>query len=300
MDIKFDTTLERDMDLLIMEEFICSPQFAKIFLDTIGLRCDYTIAQVIHSMRDADLGESDIVFVLNIDGRRHAIHIEDKIDALAMPNQSGRYVQRAEKDIAAGKYDEYSVLIVAPAKYLSANQEAQKYEHQVQYEQLRDYFAAQNDLRSQYKLALIDRAIYDQKAGYQYEANPGVVNFCAAMDAYQREHYPTLPIGTQAWWRGYKTMISTATIVYKANKGFCDLQFSNCTREELLAKVKDYLSDRMTVEKAGKSASVRIAVSPVWFENRFEDKVCEVDEALAAMMELYQFSRTLVKQGGIH
>jgi hypothetical protein len=68
----------------------------------------------------------------------------------------------------------------------------------------------------------------------------------------------------------------------------------------LLAKVKDYLSDRMTVEKAGKSASVRISVSPVWFENRFEDKVNEVDEALAAMMELYQLSRTLVKQGGIH
>ena len=33
MEIKFDTALERDMDLLIMEEFICSPQFAKIFLD---------------------------------------------------------------------------------------------------------------------------------------------------------------------------------------------------------------------------------------------------------------------------
>ena len=300
MDIKFDTTLERDMDLLIMEEFVCSPQFARIFLDTVGITCDYTIDQVIHSMRDADLGESDIVFILNFGDKRHAIHIEDKIDALAMPNQSGRYAQRAEKDIAAGKYDEYSVLIVAPAKYLSADQEAQKYEHQVQYEQLRDYFTAQNNLRSQYKLALIDRAIYDQKAGYQYEANPGVVSFCAAMDAYQRKHYPTLPIGTQAWWRGYKTMISTATIVYKANKGFCDLQFSNCTREDLLSMVKDYLSDRMTVEKAGKSASVRITVSPVWFENRFEDKVREVNEALGAIMELYQLSRTLVKYGDFH
>ena len=295
MDIKFDTTLERDMDLLIMEEFICSPQFARIFLDTVGITCDYTIDQVIHSMRDADLGESDIVFILNFGDKRHAIHIEDKIDALAMPNQSGRYAKRAEKDIVAGKYDEYSVLIVAPAKYLSANQEAQKYEHQVHYEQLRDYFAAQNDLRSQYKLALIDRAIYDQKAGYQYEANPGVVSFCTAMDAYQREHYPTLPVGTQAWWRGYKTMISTATIVYKANKGFCDLQFSNCTREDLLSKVKDYLSDRMTVEKAGKSASVRIRVPPVWFEKQFAEKTSEVDEALAAMVELYELSRTLVK-----
>ena len=300
MDIKLDTTLERDMDLLIMEEFICSPEFASIFLDAARIQQDYTLETVIHSMRDADLGESDIVFILSIGDKRHAIHIEDKIDALAMPNQSGRYAKRAEKDIATGKYDEYSVLIVAPAKYLSSNQEAQKYKHQVQYEQLRDYFAAQNDLRSQYKLALIDRAIDDQKAHYQYEANPGVVSFCAAMDAYQREHYPALPIGTQAWWRGYKTMISSAMIVYKANKGFCDLQFSNCTRENLLSQVKDYLSDRMTVEKAGKSASVRICVSPVWFENCFEKKIYEVDEALGAIMELYQLSRTLAIEGIIH
>lgn len=297
MEIRFDTTLERDMDLLIMEEFICSPMFAKIFLDTVGIQGDYTIEQVIHSMRDADLGESDIVFILNIVGKRYAIHIEDKIDALAMPNQRGRYSQRAEKDIVSGEYDEYSVLIVAPEKYLSANKEAHKYEHQIRYEQLRDYFAGKDDMRSQYKLALVDRAIYDQKLGYQYEANPGVVSFCASMDAYQKEHYPVLPIGTQAWWRGYKTLISTATIVYKANKGFCDLQFSSCTREELLSKVKDFLSDRMTVEKAGKSASIRISVPPVWFEKPFHEKVSEVDEALDAMTELYELARTLVKAG---
>jgi hypothetical protein len=105
MEIKFDTTLERDMDLLIMEEFVCSANFAKIFLDTVGIHSDYSIEEVIHSMRDADLGESDIVFILNIDGKRHAIHIEDKIDALAMPNQRGRYSLRAEKDIASGQYD---------------------------------------------------------------------------------------------------------------------------------------------------------------------------------------------------
>lgn len=295
MEIQFDTTLERDIDLLIMEEFISSPQFARIFLDAAGVHCDYTIEQVIHSMRDADLGESDIVFILNTGNKRHALHIEDKIDALAMPNQRSRYSQRAEKAISAGKYDEYSVLIVAPSKYLSANKEAHKYEHQVQYEQLRNYFAAQNDIRSQYKLALIDRAIHDQKSGYQYEANPAVVDFCTAMDAYQKEHYPALPIGTQAWWRGYKTLISNATIIYKANKGFCDLQFSNCTREDLLAKVKDYLSDRMTVEKTGKSASVRITVSPVWFGRQFSDKEAEVDEALTAIAELLELARTLVK-----
>ena len=51
----------------------------------------------------------------------------------------------------------------------------------------------------------------------------------------------------------------------------------------------------MTVEKTRKSASVRIRVPPVWFEKQFAEKTSEVDEALAAMAELYELSRTLVK-----
>ena len=114
MEIRLDTTLERDIDLLIMEEFVADASFAKIFLDAVGVSESYTIDQAIHSKMDADLGESDIVFVLNIAGKRHALHIEDKIDAIAMPRQHDRYDLRAQKDIAAGQYDSYSVLIVAP------------------------------------------------------------------------------------------------------------------------------------------------------------------------------------------
>ncbi len=120
MNIIFDTTLERDIDLLIMEEFLSDKEFAKIFLDSVGISETYEIESVIHSKTDADLGESDIVFILNIDGRKFALHIEDKIDAIAMPRQHDRYDLRAQKDIAAGQYDDYSVVIVAPSKYLSS------------------------------------------------------------------------------------------------------------------------------------------------------------------------------------
>ena len=294
MEIKLDTTLERDIDLLIMEEFIADPLFTQIFLDTVGISGPYTIERAIHSMRDADLGESDIVFILNNNGLRHALHIEDKVDALAMPNQYNRYNLRAEKDIAEGLYDTYSVLIVAPEKYLSTNKEAKKYEYKVSYEHLRNYFAIKSDLRSKYKLALIDQAIYEQKSGYQWEANPHVVQFCTAMDAFQRQYYPNLPIGTQAWWRSYKTLLPDATIVYKANKGFCDLQFSNCTPQDLYPRVNVHLSERMTIEKAGKSTSVRIRTQPIWFEHPFEDRIADVNLALAAISELYELSKALI------
>ena len=296
MKIQFDTTLERDIDLLIMEEFVSDEEFAQIFLDEIGIHQAYTIESVIHSKTDADLGESDIVFILVIDGKRHAVHIEDKIDAVAMPRQHDRYDLRAQKDIAAGQYSTYSVVIVAPSKYLEKNKEAQKYCHQVKYEQMRAFFLTKNDVRSKYKLALLDRAIYEQKNGYQYEANPGVVRFCSAMAKYQRDNYPGLPNGTYAWWPEYPTLLNDTKIVFKANKGFCDLQFGHTLAQDLYSKVKDVLSERMHVVQAGKSASVRIVVTPIWFEKVFEEKIPEVDEALAALCELHELSLKLVSK----
>lgn len=293
MNIKIDTTLERDIDLLILEEFVSNPEFASIFLKAVGISGDYTVETAIHSKMDAEFGESDIVFILNINGKRHALHIEDKIDAIAMPNQSGRYDDRAKKDIAQGEYDEYSVLIVAPEKYLEANKEAHKYAHNVKYEQLRDYFSTKADIRSKYKLALIERAITDQKNGYQYEANPGMVEFCKKMNDYHKEKYPGLPAGSIAWWRYYPTVMDDVIIVFKANKGYCDLQFGHTTKEDLFPRVCEFLTERMNVVSAGKSASVRIEVKPIFYENKFEDNLTEVDEALDAIYELFILSKKI-------
>ena len=298
MKIQFDTTLERDIDLLIMEEFVADKDFAQIFLNAVGLNRDYIVKDVIHSKIDADLGESDVVIILDINGKRHAIHIEDKIDALAMPRQHDRYNMRAKKDIEAGEYDSYSVLIVAPEKYLEVNKEAKKYEHQVKYEQLREHFAVKDDARSQYKLALIDRAIYEQKNGYQWEANPGVVAFCTKMNAYKKTKYPGLPDMTISWWPECLTTLKKVKVVFKADKGFCDLQFGKTTTEDLCSKTQGYLSERMVVVRANKSASVRIQVTPIDFKQSFEEKIIEANEALDAIWELYELSKRLAIENG--
>lgn len=293
MNITIEKTFERDIDLLIIEEFISDPNFAKIFLNAVGIEELYTVEEAIHSKMDAEYGESDIVFILNINGKRFALHIEDKIDAIAMENQSGRYHDRAKKDIATGEYDDYSVLIVAPEKYLEDNSEAHKYDYQVKYEQLLDYFSKKDDIRSRYKLALIERSITEQKNGYQYEANPGMVEFCNKMNEYHKTKYLGLPNGSIAWWRNYPTVMDDVTIVFKADRGFCDLQFGHTTKEELFPRVCEFLTDRMNVEKAGKSASIRIEVTSIDYKNKFEDMIAEVDEALDAIYELFQLSKKI-------
>ena len=298
MKIRFDTTFERDMDLLIMEEFVSDMDFANIFLGALNVNGGYEIEEVIHSKIDAETGESDIVFILNMNNKRHAIHIEDKIDAIAMPEQCERYNKRAEKDIANGEYESYSVIIVAPEKYLIKNEEAKKYTNKITYEEMREYFLSKNDLRSKYKLALINKAIDNQKSGYQWRANPGVVSFCAAMNEYKRDNYPKIPEGTVAWWPGYKTFIHGATIVLKANKGVVDLEFRNTTTAELYSRLGGLISSEMQIEKTGKSASVRIKVSPIDFEERFENNILKVDEAFGAIEKLFELSIELLKQDG--
>ena len=114
MNIKIDTTLERDIDLLILEEFISNPEFASIFLKAVGISDAYTIGTAIHSKMDAELGESDIVFVLNINGKRHALHIEDKIDAPTMSKQSERYYIRGNDGKKRGEYEKFYVFLVCP------------------------------------------------------------------------------------------------------------------------------------------------------------------------------------------
>ena len=294
MNIQFESVQERDIDLLIMEEFASSKDFARIFLDAIGLDCEYRINSIIHSKTDAALGESDIVIVLELEDKRHALHIEDKIDAIAMPNQHDRYVLRAEKDISNSEYDSYSICIVAPEKYLETNIEAKKYKHSVKYEQMRELFLTKDDIRSKYKLALIDRALFEQKNGYQWEPNLGVVSFCTAMNEYKKTKRPGLPDGTISWWPSYSTLVKDAVIVFKANKGFCDLQFGHTVALELYSKISKHLSDRMSVVQTGKSASVRILTAPICFENKFEDNITEVNEALDALWELYELSKKIV------
>ena len=199
MKLKIETTLERDIDLLIIEEFVSNKNFAELFLRKLNLSNEYSIIEAIHSKTDSEFGESDIVFILNVNNKLHAIHIENKINAIAMPEQNSRYHLRANKDIQNGEYDEYSVMIVAPSKYLEKNKEAQKYEYSITYEQLLEYFKSKNDIRSSFKSAMIERAITDQITGYQWEANPHVVRFCSAIHKYQDEHFPGMTKGTVAW-----------------------------------------------------------------------------------------------------
>lgn len=231
MNFKFLDIIERDIDMLILEEVVSSQEFANIFFAKVGLS-NATIVSVEHSKTDIELGESDITIIVQIADKKHCLLIEDKIDAVAQPEQCKRYFQRGELGIKTEEYDSFDVFIVAPEKYLIHDEEASKYPNKVSYEEMVAYFKNKIDIRSKFKLTQLEQAIYSQKSGYKVVEVSSVTDFWNKYIDYQEEFYPQLisvnnrgPKGARSTWPTYKTVHKEVTIVHKTEKGYVDLSF---------------------------------------------------------------------------
>ena len=135
MNIVFEKVLERDVDLMIINQISFNKSFLSLFLDKISKK-NYIVESIEHSLMDQEDGESDITVILSSGINKIALLIEDKIDAHAMPMQPERYIKRGKKGIEKKQYDEFYDFIVAPQEYLESNMEAKQYTYRVSYEEM--------------------------------------------------------------------------------------------------------------------------------------------------------------------
>jgi hypothetical protein len=99
---------ERDIDLLIAEEFVVSPGFAKWFVSgTKFAGRPYETVEVSVSRSDVS-GETDLeVRFVEAAADAFVLLIEDKIGARLQEDQLGRYHRRAEAAVQRGEYSTY-------------------------------------------------------------------------------------------------------------------------------------------------------------------------------------------------
>ena len=89
---KVKNLTERDIDMLLLEEFNTNANFSTCFLAAaFPHRQQSPCIGGWHSISDPELGESDLI-VLYED--RFAILIENKISAPVQPRQADRYIER--------------------------------------------------------------------------------------------------------------------------------------------------------------------------------------------------------------
>lgn len=265
---------ERDVDLLLLEEFLSSAEFGAWFIarldpDLVGLCCVDARRSVIQAN-----GESDVeVDFSDSAGRRLRILIENKVGAGLQPQQAERYVARGEHYRHAGECNAVISVIVAPARYFADAETTKGFDRRLDYESLLEWFEGAEHLgaRRRYKAALLRCAIDKGTLGYQPVADDLVTEVWRGYWMLTRELAPELemrePIGKPAK-AGFVLMQAPVLasigvrLRHKIKKGKVDLELPGMGRSLNFVhdSLEHLLEDGMSIQQAQQSAAVRITV----------------------------------------
>jgi hypothetical protein len=289
--LPLETITERDVDLLLHEELSVSPEFVSWLLTASGVPpLSLSSARAWHSVSDPELGESDLLLLALADDKKVAVLIENKVDAVPQPGQSGRYKQRGQKGVAAGDWHQFRTVIIAPKKYLQNDSEARRYDAQVSYESVADWFSSSDDPRRAYKANVLRQAIEQNRRGYNPKMDPTITKFFHDYWMLASRYFPELntedPGARTATssWISFRpdTIPKEFKIWHKIDYNQVDLElpFGADEVDRLKERYSSQLPSDIEIVGRGKKSGLRTSVPSM---DRFLDFSEQQDKAFHAM-----------------
>jgi hypothetical protein len=299
LELKFVASIaERDVDLLMMEEFSVSDEFREWFSSrAFGEPIFQSQIGAWHSVSDAQLGESDLIFLFEaIDGPRTAILIENKIDAPPQPQQGERYRLRGEKGLKEGYWEKYKTCIIAPGKYLHSSKHSESYDIEISYEEILAYFQSRRsrDERFPYKARILLEGIEQNRRGYQPAYNKELTNFVADYYAFASVDYTHLgmqeakprPVNS-TWIMFYPKLLPKGiSLVHQLAAGLVKVFFNGQAQafDMLYEQYKSKIPNNASIDLAGKSVAISMEVPKIDpLSINFYDQQNKVEQALQSL-----------------
>jgi hypothetical protein len=286
---------ERDIDLLLMEEFHVTDDFVAWFCGQLGLD-SVSPAGAWHSLSDSD-GESDLVLRVQKDGRRVGILIENKVAAPEQDLQAERYHLRGIKLREQGKLDDYVTVMCAPSRYLDALSQDSVYQHRISYERIADWFERQEGRRAAWRHQIMLEAIEQGRRGYTMVVNKATTEFHLAYWEYLRRRHPLIQMarptnrGSKSNWiilKGHD-FPKGVNMHHKLDQQVMEIGFAKRKVADILA-LKPNWPDDITVVQKGETASLAISIPAIDMNLSLEAQLPAVENALAAAYRLMPYS----------
>ena len=298
------TVEERDIDLLLMEEFHVSPEFVAWFSAQVGLT-DVEFSGAWHSVSDHD-GETDLLLRIRTGDGQVGVLIENKIAAPEQANQDARYHLRGSRAQTAGHFDRFVTCICAPEKYLAGIPISSQYKYRISYEAIRDWYSERRDPRHQWRTQIMNEAIQQGRRGYVMIVNSTKSQFHHDYWDYIQRRHPTILMreptakGSKSDWMIMRStdMPKGVHIVHKNDKGCVDLDFARSKVLDLRAATIDWPEDFRLVQKGG-SAVVSLNVRRMDMALSLSAQEALMEEAMAAVHRLIPFCGVLKRKGSI-
>lgn len=142
-NLVFDVLIERDINILLLEEMRLSAAFQAWLVDKLsnGQKRLSKLLNVTHLAANVELGTVDILFLFEDEhAKRCAFLIENKMDRPREKVKAGRYFEYGEKGVYDGAWDEYLTCLIAPSDYFEELSETEYFSGYLSYEDLADWF----------------------------------------------------------------------------------------------------------------------------------------------------------------
>ncbi len=308
---------ERDIDIMLAEEFEVSPEFAAWFLartrNFSGVEARVVDVKV--SVTD-HTGESDLVIIFEEEGsqRRFALHIEDKIDAPLQPEQEQRYRRRARAAIDRGEYSDGEVILCSPESYPRNHADAVSFDTFVSYEAISGFLKSHrgDDPRMAYRANFIASAATSTSGSWTRVVDDLTNKFWNTAFEIANKEFPELEMKPLALTKD-STWITLRPqdmptrpvhiyLSFKGDRGFMDLTFSGCAVSLFSQRVQSILEPGMTMHATGRSTAIRITVDAIKVSSPDDAALMRVRAAFAASVRLIRFyrqNRQLLDQAAI-
>lgn len=292
---------ERDIDLLLLEEFIASQEFQRVFLTKCCIKdTSYHLIDAQRSVTDST-GESDLeIKFKNREEQTLALLIENKVNANFQKNQQKRYCIRGENYIKNGTLDSFLTVLIAPKSYHSDQLEG--FDFRVNYEDVLDYFESNDAIgdRKKYKVAILQSAINKGSSGYQQVADQQVTQFWYDYWKIAQDIAPELTMEKPAnkpsassfiYFNKNSKLPNDVSLVHKLTHGHFDLQFKDMgdKLDQMHCKYAECLDKGMSIDKAAKSASIRVSVPTLSLADTVESQKKAVMEGMLKGKALLQW-----------
>jgi choline dehydrogenase-like flavoprotein len=273
--IRIPDVCERDIDLLLLEEFVVSGDFRSWFLSQIGIDSAPTLAEASRSVKTVT-GESDLELTFQGPEGAAKVLIENKVDAAFQPNQPQRYVERADTYRQDGEYKEVVTVLIAPEVYFRGETDTYGFDATITYEAMLDWFSAMehDSPRTHYKRTLLRVAIARGRSGWQPIPHPHMSQFwrsywelATAIAPQLSMPVPKLEYPAGSHFICFRPAVLPADIKlrHKVGYGHVDLELRGmghrlADMDRLYGKA---LPPNTHMEKAAKSVVMRARVEPV-------------------------------------
>jgi len=304
----FGRIAERDVDMLLLEEFHVDGSFVEWFSNQVGLSgADFEGAW--QGVTNGD-GESDLVLRVRSKGRRIGVLIENKIAAVEQPDQPVRYHIRAESHRKDGMFDDYAICICAPAAYLEkvgaqvTELKRQSYQHRIRYEAIADWFAGNAGPRNMWRSKFLHAAIDQAHRPYMLVENIAVTRFHKDYRDLLQSIDPSIDMpepgkkGSQSNWILMKgpDFPKGVHLSHKVDLCVVELGFDSHQRSELTAIRADWPEGILPIQK-GSTATLSLRVPWVDITKSVNSQRDLLLEVFAAVEKLKKYGRVLQQDG---